>query len=206
MLSVLLIYSILLWVSVYSPQCKCVSFQLLEQLQRALFDLLQSVTRDREACYLQIYCMNVVVFLWQGRKRKGPGRPRKHPMIVESDNDESEIVRQTSCTMHQQLIESTCNTDPQCVNINNGECHLPHGVLLIVQGSKLRTVFSESLSLTSSPLSNTHCSSMQRRITSHPQPHPTHPPRSPPPPHPLPHPHTPGERHDAVPSHCPCPQ
>ena len=204
MLSVLLIYSILLWVSVYSPQCKCVSFQLLEQLQRALFDLLQSVTRDREACYLQIYCMNVVVFLWQGRKRKGPGRPRKHPMIVESDNDESEIVRQTSCTMHQQLIESTCNTDPQCVNINNGECHLPHDALLIVQGSKLRTVFT--LSLTSSPLSNTHCSSMQRRITSHPQPHPTHPPRSPPPPHPLPHPHTPGERHDAVPSHCPCPQ
>lgn len=28
----------------------------------------------------------------QGRKRKGPGRPKKHPMIVESDNDESEIV------------------------------------------------------------------------------------------------------------------
>ena len=28
----------------------------------------------------------------QGRKRKGPGRPKKHPMIVESDNEESEIV------------------------------------------------------------------------------------------------------------------
>jgi SWI/SNF-related matrix-associated actin-dependent regulator of chromatin subfamily A protein 2/4 len=27
----------------------------------------------------------------KGRKRKGPGRPKKHPMIVESDNDESEI-------------------------------------------------------------------------------------------------------------------
>ena len=73
MLSVLQIYSILLWVSVYSPQCKCVSFQLLEQLQRALFDLLQSVTRDREACYLQIYCMNVVVFRGRDEREKAQG-------------------------------------------------------------------------------------------------------------------------------------
>lgn len=39
------------------------------------------------------------MLLTQGRKRKGPGRPKKHPMIVESDNDESEIV----CWSHTHM-------------------------------------------------------------------------------------------------------
>lgn len=44
---------------------------------------------------------NLTTLPLQGKKRKGPGRPKKHPMILESDNEESEIVSLMISSNHQ---------------------------------------------------------------------------------------------------------
>ena len=67
----------------------------------------------------------------QGRKRKGPGRPKKHPMIIESDNDESEIVS------YSTTLPSQC----WGITLNNS-CDHSHTVTAAVHCDGVRAVSS----------------------------------------------------------------